>query len=203
MINLIYGKKFTGKYHASVISSEAFKPGITYFLTENDHIYSGYSKKYEIKIYNPEGKLARVIQREYNPIKVSKKDIEGFINYLDNYIFKYVPLPDEIKKKTFQLAKFPKYKPAYKRFTLMENGWLFVIVETIEGEYSLIDIFDKDGKYIAQFKTPVTSKGILSEFLFFKNGKAYSVASENDYLFVKRYKYEIQEFKNNKWVKKK
>jgi hypothetical protein len=158
--------------------------------------------EYVIKVYNPEGKLVRIIQREYDPIKVSKRDIDEFNKWWNEYIFKTLLLPDGIKKRAFQLAKYPKYKPAYERFTLMENGWLFVIVDTIEDEYSLIDIFDEDGKYIAQFKTPVTAKGTMSEFLFFKNSKAYSVASENDYLFVKRYNFEIQEYKDGKLVKK-
>jgi len=39
--------------------------------------------------------------------------------------------------------------------------------------------------------------------LIFKNGKAYALAIENDYRFVKRYRYEIQEYRDNKWVKKK
>ncbi|GAF92666.1 unnamed protein product, partial [marine sediment metagenome] len=37
----------------------------------------------------------------------------------------------------------------------------------------------------------------------FKNGKAYTVATEDDYKFVKGYNFEIQEYKNNKWVRKK
>jgi hypothetical protein len=31
-------------------------------------------------------------------------------------------------------------------------GWLAVIVESVEGEYTLFDIFDQDGKYIANLK---------------------------------------------------
>lgn len=88
----------------------------------------------------------------------------------------------------------------------MENGWLAVIVESVEDEYTLFDIFDQKGGYIAQFKTTVLKlpvKGIFSDFLFFfKNEKAYTLAIENDYRFVKRYNFEIQEYKDNKWVKK-
>jgi len=39
--------------------------------------------------------------------------------------------------------------------------------------------------------------------LFFKNGKAYALAIVNDYRYVKRYNFEIQEKRNNKWVAKK
>jgi hypothetical protein len=78
----------------------------------------------------------------------------------------------------------------------MENGWLAVVVDSIENDYTLIDIFDEEGKYIAQFQTTVPV-----ENLFFKNGKAYALATENDYKFVKRYKLEIQEYKDKRWVK--
>jgi len=39
--------------------------------------------------------------------------------------------------------------------------------------------------------------------LFFKNGKGYAVAQEDGFPFVKRYAIELQEYKNNKWVKSK
>ena len=70
-----------------------------------------------------------------------------------------------------------------------------------EGEYTLLDIFDRDGKYIAHFKTPVFDDGMLSSILFFNSGKAYCVATEDDYRFAKRYSYEIQEYENNEWIK--
>jgi hypothetical protein len=44
---------------------------------------------------------------------------------------------------------------------------------------------------------------MLAGLFFFKNGKAYSVATEDDYKFVKRYSIEIQEFSDGKWIRKK
>jgi len=113
---------------------------------------------------------------------------------------------DDLKKIAIKQIKYPKYKPAYQSFSLMENGWLAVSVDSVENEYTLFDIFDQEGKYIAHFKTTeltLPAEGIVSEFFFFfKNGKAYAVATEDDYRFVKRYNFEIQEYKDNKWVKK-
>jgi len=110
---------------------------------------------------------------------------------------------EDIREKAFQNVKYPKYKPAYQGFTLMENGWLAVIVDSVEDEYTLLDLFDQEGKYIAHFKTPVPAEGLLAGFLFFKNGKAYSVVTEDDYKFVKRYSIEIQEYTDGKWIRKK
>jgi hypothetical protein len=185
------------KFLADIFSAEAFKPNVTHFFAENDFIYFGYPEKYEISVYSPEGKLSKIIQREYTPLKVTKKHKENFISYLESEYFRLaVPTPDEIKKKVYQLIEYPKYIPAYQSFTLMENGWLAVVVDSIENDYTLIDIFDEEGKYIAQFQTTVPV-----ENLFFKNGKAYALATENDYKFVKRYKLEIQEYKDKRWVK--
>jgi hypothetical protein len=80
----------------------------------------------------------------------------------------------------------------------MENGWLFVVVDSGEEDAKLIDLFDQDGKYIAQFTTSVST-----DRLIFKNGKAYAIDTVNDYRYVKRYNYEIQEYRDNMWVKKK
>jgi hypothetical protein len=190
------GAKSRAQFLADIWSSEAYKPTIINFFAENYFIYFGYSEKYGIYTYSPEGKLIKIIQREYQPIKVSKKHKKDFINFLENENFRILPEPEDIKKRVFELIEYPKYIPAYRQFTLMENGWLAVIVDSIENEYTLIDIFDEEGKYIAQF-----SATIPTENLFFKNGKAYALATENDYKFVKRYKFEIQEFRDKRWVK--
>jgi len=185
------------KFLADIFSAEAFKPNVTHFFAENDFIYFGYPEKYEISVYSPEGKLTKIIQREYTPLKVTKKHKENFISYLESEYFRLgVPEPEDIKKQVYQLIEYPKYIPAYQSFTLMENGWLAVVVDSIENDYTLIDIFDEEGKYIAQVQTTIPV-----ENLFFKNGKAYALATENDYKFVKRYKFEIQEFWDKRWVK--
>jgi hypothetical protein len=102
-----------------------------------------------------------------------------------------------LKKDIIKLVKYPKYLPPYNKFVLMENGWLAVVVDHADGEFALFDLFDRQGKYIAQFEAKIPVANLL-----FKNGRAYALAIENDYRHVKRYGYEIQEFKNNKWIKK-
>jgi len=182
---------------AKALSVGAFRPQVRLTLANNDSIYLGYPEKYEINIYSPEGKIVKKITKEYEPIVVSEKDKESFLKIAGESLSASSPVfTEDIKKKAFQKIKYPKYKPAYLSFTLMENGWLAVIVDSLEGEYTLFDIFDQEGKYVANFKTKIPAEGMFSELLFFKNGKAYSVATENDYKFVKRYRFEIQEYKD-------
>jgi len=189
------GAESRARFLANLFSNDAFKPSTSFVLAENESIYFGYPEKYEICVYSPEGKLIKIFKREYDPVKVSKKHIENFIEFLENEFFRFMPDPEDIKKKVYQLIEYPKYIPAYQRFTLMENGWLAVIVDSIENEYTLFDIFDEEGNYIAQFKATIPAEG-----LFFKNGKAYALAIENDYRFVKRYNFEIQEYREKRWV---
>jgi len=166
----------------------------------------GYPDKYEVNVYSPEGMLVRKITRDYDPIQVREKDKKSFGESVGESFSSSI-LPEDLKEKALAKVEYPKYKPAYKGFAMMENGWLAVIVESVADEYTLFDIFDQDGRYIANFKTSAFKfpiGGLFSEFLFFfKNGKAYSVVTEDDYKFVKRYSFEIQEYKDNKWVKKK
>jgi hypothetical protein len=192
-------EKSMAEFYANLLSDMAFKPSVSYLLDKKDFIYFGNPVTYKIHLYSPRGKLTRIIQREYDPIKITKKDKENFIESQESEFFRFLPpRADAIKKTAIELVKYPKYKPAYQGYTLMENGWLAVIVDSIENEYSLIDIFDKEGKYVAQFKAKIPA-----ENFFFRNGKAYALATENDYKFVKRYNFELQEYKDNRWVGKK
>ena len=190
-----------GDFIAKTFSILAFRPQVIVTLANNDFIYLGFPNKYEIIVYSPEGKPVRKITRDYNPLPVSEKDKESFLKIVSEQALSSPIFPDDIKKIALQKIKYPKYKPAYQSFTLMENGWLAVIVDSVEDEYTIIDIFDQEGEYIAQFKTTILAKGILSTSLFFKNGKAYTVVTEDEYWFVKRYNIELQEFKGNKWIK--
>ena len=190
------------EYIAKIFSIAAFRPQVLTTVADDDFIYLGYSDTYEINVYSPEGKLVKTIKRDYDPIQVSKKDKDSFVQ-LASQNLPNPPFTEDIREKAFQKIKYPKYKPAYQGFTLMENGWLAVIVDSVEDEYTLLDVFDQEGKYIAHFKIEAPAEGMFAGLLFFKNGKAYSVVTEDDYKFVKRYSLEIQEFKDNTWVRKK
>ena len=181
------------QYLANSLSILVFKPQGWLVLDENDLTYFGYPDNYEINIYSQQGKLQKIIKRDYEPFRINKNDKESYLKYMGDELFSQGTIPQGTLKKALEKIKFPQYKPAFQTFILMENGWLFVIVDSIPNEYALIDLFDQKGKYIAQFELTIPAEGI-----FFNNGKAYAVAVENDYQFVKRYSYEIQEYKLNK-----
>lgn len=180
---------------ADLLSMAAFRPQTRYILSGDDHIYLGNSEKYQVWIYSPEGKPIKKITRDYEPIKIKEKDKKNFVDVFIDGISAQI-FTSEIKNKAVQKIKYPKSKPAYNSFVLMENGWLAVIVDSVKDEYTLFDIFDRDGKYVAHFKTPVPAEGMLSDFFFFNNNCAYAVVTEQGYKFVKRYRFEIQTYKD-------
>jgi hypothetical protein len=182
-------------YLAKILSDAAFQPTTTFLVTEEDLIYFGYSDKYEIRIFSPEGMLIEIIQRDYEPVEVTKKHKQDYIRVQKDEVLRFLREQDKpLIKEIIKLVKYPKHKPAFQKFIRMENGWLAVVVDYSEGE-ALFDLFDEEGKYIAQFKASIPIAN-----LFFKNGKAYALAIENDYRYVKRYAFKIQEKKNNNSV---
>lgn len=178
------------KFVAGILSDIAFQPYPCYVVTDNDFVYFGTRENYLIDVFDPEGEKVRSIRREYDPIKINDKDRDYFIkNIAEDFIRDY---PEQLRKETYKFIKYPKYKPAYSSFALMENGWLAVVVDSMPGEGTLFDLFDKQGVYIGHFRADIPS-----ENLFFKNSKAYAVAEKNGYKFAKRYRFKIVEEGDN------
>ena len=149
-----------------LISVYQFGPG--------GEIYYGRNADYEIKVYNPEGKLVRAIQKEYDPVKVTQKDIDEMLDRIPN-----AAGSANIK----DMFSFPDKFPPFQNFILDDQGRMFVRTYTKgkeEGEYA-VDVFDPEGRFIAQFITKTDLRHI-------KAGKAYGIEeSEDGYQLIKRY----------------
>lgn len=149
----------------------AFNPFLPIFycrLGENDNIIYGYPKDYELQIINPEGKVMKKIVKKYDPVEVTEEEKEEYTE----------DLPSQIK------LDFSKYHSAYYRFTLDDEGKIFVQTwekeEGKEGNYH--DVFDKEGRYIAK----IFLKTIPHVW---KNRKLYTIEEDEDgFQMVKRYK---------------
>jgi hypothetical protein len=144
---------------------------IAYWLIDqNDNIVYGYPKEYEIKVFNPEGKLIKKITKEYDLVEVTEEEkkerIEG--------------ISPQIKSKYV----FSKYHSAYRRFFLDDEGRIFIQTwEKIgDGDIYHHDVFDREGRYIA--KIPLRVRPLIC-----KKGKLYSIEEDEEgYQVVKRYK---------------
>jgi hypothetical protein len=149
-----------------LISVYQFGPG--------GNIYYGRNAVYEIKIYRPEGKHIRTIQKDYDPVKVTQKDIDEMLERIPN-----VAGGANIK----DMFSFPDYFPPFQNFLLDDQGLMYVRTYTkgkAKGEY-VIDVFDPEGRFIAQFITK-------TDLRLFKAGKAYGIEeTEEGYQTIKRY----------------
>ena len=171
---------------ANVLSESAFKPEARYLMDTEDFVWFGYPETYEIRVYAQDGKLDRIIGREYDRRPVSGIDKERFLKE-DAELLLNRPRLQALKNKIHGRIQFSKYKPAYSSFALMENGGLAVIVERAANGDTVFDLFDGDGRYVSHFQAAIPAEG-----LFFRNGKAYAVKTEGGYKFVKRYRIEMR-----------
>jgi len=137
---------------------------IFYQLGKDDSIFFSNYEEYEIKVLNPKGKLVKRILKDYDPVKVTEKDKEEFMERLPG---EADPVRDRIE--------FPKEFPPYQNFTLDQQGRLFVRTferGKKEGEYFL-DVFDSEGQYIAK----IPFKG---EPRVWKTQRLYAVDEDED-----------------------
>lgn len=175
---------------ADFLSDTAFQPKVHYALDKNDMVYFGYPEDYEIKVHSPEGKLMKIIQRDFEHVEIRQRHMDYFEQNQSELFMSKIPANEE--EKVFELVEYPKYLPAYEKFILMENGWIFVIVDSVRDGSALVDIFNEDGEYLTQFETDVPT-----DRLSFNNGKAYAVVKIDDYEYIKRYSFKILGYKDN------
>jgi hypothetical protein len=137
-------------------------------------IFYGRNAEYEIKVYSPDGKLTRTIQKDYDRVKVTQTDIDEMLERLPNMT------PGVSVKEMFS---FPEYFPPFQFFLLDDQGRLYVRTFAkgqAKGEY-VFDVFDTEGRFVAQF----ISK---SDLRVYKAGKAYGIEETDEgYQLIKRY----------------
>ena len=147
-------------------------PVFRWALTDGNQIVFGYMKDYELKIFNADGSLARKILKDYEPVKVTQRDIDERLEGEE--------LPPQLKAS----MTIPEYHCPFRWIIADDEGRIFVMTfERVEdGEGYYYDVFDDEGKFIV--KVPLKTRPLL-----LKNGKLFTVEEDEEgYQFVKRYK---------------
>jgi 6-bladed beta-propeller len=182
------------KFTAGILSDMAFRPSPMHLVAADGLIYFGYPEDYAVDVFSAEGKKIKTIKRAYDPIKVSDKD-KGFFEATRAKPFatRTGGRSEAEVREILKFIEYPDHKPAYQYFSLMENGWLVVLVDIAAGDHSLFDLFDERGRYIGQFKAGIFPD--YGRFFFFKNGKAYAVeADEEGFKSAKRFGYMVENY---------
>lgn len=149
---------------------------VDFQFDKDGNVFFGRNQEYDIQVFDPEGKLIRVIKKDFKPEKVTQEDIDEMLERIPNNI------PGVNIRELFE---FSKLFPPFQSFVLDGENRLFVRTYTkgkVKREY-VIDIFDKEGVFISQLTTK-------ADFRIWKNNKVYSVEENEDgYKILKRYGY--------------
>lgn len=144
-------------------------------VTYNDEIIWADIKnpEYELRFFDTDGKLKRIITRDYDPISITTDD------------------KDRLMEQTFGDnptdqwdVRFPDNYPPFSGFSFDDIGHLFVKRYEKEADEvgNLYDIFDSEGKYIAQMRFKMNP-------MIWKKGHLYTIEEDEEgFKVVKRYK---------------
>lgn len=149
-----------------------FRSTLQWALTNKNEIVCGHPDEgYDIKIFNPEGKVIRNIVKDYAPVMITQEEI------------KRAKVPPE------SLRSIPKFHSAFRWIVIDEDNRIFVCSwerpENILGRY--IDVFSPEGKFIV--KIPLEYEMLMGAPIVFKGRNLYLVKTDEDgYQYVKRYK---------------
>ena len=163
------------KYNSVRDGVNPFRSILQWAVTNNNEIVCGHPDKgYELKIFNPEGKIIKNIVKDYTPIKIPAEEIKRE---------KKRPLPPGM------FYSIPKYYSAFLWIIVDEKNRIFVCTRERSkdkvGRY--YDVFSPEGKFIA--KIPISHEVLMGNPIIFKGDKLYLVkADEDGYQYVKRYK---------------
>ena len=142
-------------------------PDIYWTRYLEDQVICGYSKTYELHVYDLEGSKIRTIERNYNPVRIDQDKIDS--------LKKRLPAAIDVQ--------VPKYHPAFQGVTADEEGRIFVATweRPEDGQGYLYDVFDRKGAWVTRIVLE-SPPGI------WKGSKLYTIEEEEDgYPIVKRY----------------
>jgi len=142
-----------------------------YCLDDRGNIIYARSSSYEIKYFNSEGQLIKIVRKEYRPQSISQKDKEE--------ILKQIPETTGMK----EMVVFPDNYPAFSGFFIDEQNRLYV--RTYEKgktkDSYLVDIFSPEGKLVTRCE-------MAGEAFLAKKGKIYTIEKDEEgYQYICRY----------------
>ncbi|MDD8024999.1 MAG: 6-bladed beta-propeller [Acidobacteriota bacterium] len=146
---------------------DPFMPRIAWTWRGDGTIVEGYPERYEIKIHNADGKVVRILSRDYDPVAVPAREKEKVLKAMAAD-FK----PD-----------FSNDYPAFQYFVSDENGRLFVLTweKASDGKGNKTDVFDSAGRFLLKLDN-------LGRVYRAVGGKLYCVdEDEEGYQVMKRY----------------
>ncbi len=126
-----------------------YSPDVRWDVSPEGKIIIGFSEKYELEIYDRDGKKLVTFSHSYEPVKVTEMDKKEYFDSLEFYRAgtKLNEIPEYITKET----QFPKNMPAFDNILADSEGNVLVVLnsENEDENEKLIDVFDRNGKFIS------------------------------------------------------
>jgi hypothetical protein len=158
-------------------SRNPFSPREYWVVDDQDRLIYGDGKAYEIRYFGSAGKLIRKILRDYDPLKVTKQDIDEFGNRR---------IPGGITP----VYNFSSHHGAYRSFFVDDLGHLFVQTweRIADRSQDIHDIFDADGRFLGRVPLNRHADLINPKVRLMRSGKLYAIEPDAEgYEVVKRY----------------
>ena len=144
---------------------------IHYHILPGDQVLVGSNRKYELKVFDSQARFIKLIQKEYEPIRVTKEDMDDREKGVKSYGGSKPSPP------------YVKFLPPLMSFMTDDEGRIFVRLNerTKDRKYHFFDIYDAEGKCLA--------KQVFRFWpVLWKKGKLYAVEEDEDgNQFLKRY----------------
>jgi hypothetical protein len=163
--------------HVQDDSHNPFAPREYWVIDDRDRLIYGEGKTYEIRFFDPAGKLIRKVLRGGGPLKVTKKDIDEFANR---------PTPSGINP----VYNYSSHHGAFRSFFVDDLGHLFVQTweRTPDNRQDVHDVYDAEGRFIGRVPLNRHSDLINPKVRLIRSGKYYAIEPDAEgYEVVKRY----------------
>ena len=163
------------KYDTARDGFNSFRSTLLWAVTNNNEIVCGHPDEgYELKIFNPEGKITKIIIKGYTPVRIPEEAIKR---------------ATKLQLPPGSFYSIPKYYSPFIWIIVDEDSRIFVCtherLKNKGGRYW--DVFSPEGKFIA--KIAISHEFLMGRPIIFKGGNLYLIeADEDGYQYVKRYK---------------
>jgi hypothetical protein len=136
---------------AEVMSRVAFRPKNVLALDSREDIYFAFTDKYEIKIFQLDGQIKRIIRTELPFLPLKEKDRRVFLDIrVPEDISTWGTMDESMRNRIKDMVAFPEKKPAFLSLIPMDGDYLMVVRDGHYGQNALIDIFDPSGRFIIE-----------------------------------------------------
>lgn len=159
---------------------QPFQPLVSWDIAKNGNIIIGFQEKYEIGIYDIEGKKTASFTHEYQPVKITEKDKKEFFDSITftNGSKMSRGAPKHVRDNT----TFPKYKPVFEHIVVDPEGNILVFpsISTASKDKNTVyfDAFDPQGKFIK--KVTVDSKKLNFYRILFHKEHVWTVIQDEE-----------------------